>query len=69
VDPIRDFQHSHRVPLQKIRSKILDLDAFRAVAIEMLRSLDPGDRFEILAFSSDVRRLMSGPASGQHVEH
>ncbi len=33
----------------------------KTVAEELLRSLDPGDRFEILAFASDVRRLVPKP--------
>ena len=33
----------------------------KIVAGELLRSLDPEDRFEILAFASDVQRLVSGP--------
>jgi Ca-activated chloride channel family protein len=33
----------------------------KIVAGELLRSLDPEDRFEILAFASDVKRLVSGP--------
>jgi len=37
------------------------LEQAKAVAIELLRSLDPGDRFEILAFSEKVRRLVAGP--------
>ena len=33
----------------------------KIVAEELLRSLDPEDRFEILAFSNDVKRLVGGP--------
>ena len=33
----------------------------KIVAEELLRSLDPEDRFEILAFATDVKRLVSGP--------
>jgi Ca-activated chloride channel family protein len=33
----------------------------KIVVQELLRSLDPGDRFEILVFASDVRRLVSQP--------
>ncbi|NWG12555.1 MAG: VWA domain-containing protein, partial [Acidobacteria bacterium] len=33
----------------------------KLVVEELLGSLDPGDRFEILAFASDVKRLVSGP--------
>jgi Ca-activated chloride channel family protein len=38
------------------------LEQAKTVAIEILRSLDPGDRFEILAFANEVRPLISGPA-------
>jgi Ca-activated chloride channel family protein len=37
------------------------LEQAKTVAIEMLRSLEPGDRFEVLAFSNEVRQLVSGP--------
>ena len=37
------------------------LEQAKTVAIEILRSLDPGDRFEILAFANEVRSLISGP--------
>jgi Ca-activated chloride channel family protein len=35
----------------------------KIVTEELLRSLDPGDRFEILAFASRVEPLVSGPAA------
>ncbi len=34
----------------------------KIVAEELLRSLDPADRFEILAFATDVKTLVRGPA-------
>ncbi len=34
----------------------------KIVAQELLRSLDPADRFEMLAFSTDVKALVRGPA-------
>jgi Ca-activated chloride channel family protein len=42
----------------------------KIVAGELLRSLDPEDRFEILAFSNKVTRLVSGPreASAKRIQ-
>jgi Ca-activated chloride channel family protein len=37
------------------------LEQAKAVAGELLRSLDPDDRFEILTFANQVRRLTRGP--------
>jgi Ca-activated chloride channel family protein len=37
------------------------LENAKTVAGELLRSLDPGDRFEILAFANDVSQLVPGP--------
>lgn len=37
------------------------LDRAKIVAEELLRSLDPGDRFEILAFATSVERLVQQP--------
>lgn len=47
------------------------LERAKIVAAELLRSLDPGDRFEILAFSDSVQRLASPPveARGKSLEH
>ncbi len=39
------------------------LDRAKIVTEELLRSLDSGDRFEILAFASRVELLVSGPAA------
>ena len=40
----------------------------KMVAEELLRSLDPGDRFEILAFASDVERLVPGVVAANEGE-
>jgi Ca-activated chloride channel family protein len=42
----------------------------KVVAEELLRTLDPEDRFEVLAFSNDVRQLVAGPveASPKNIE-
>jgi Ca-activated chloride channel homolog len=37
------------------------LEQAKTIAMELLHSLEPGDRFEILAFSNKVHRLVSGP--------
>ena len=37
------------------------IEQAKTVAAELLRSLDPGDRFEILAFSDRARRLFRSP--------
>jgi Ca-activated chloride channel homolog len=39
------------------------IEQAKTVAAEMLRSLDPGDRFEIFAFANDIRPLVSGPVN------
>jgi Ca-activated chloride channel family protein len=41
------------------------LERAKTVAEELLCSLDPGDRFEILAFASRVQRLVSGPVEAK----
>lgn len=38
----------------------LPLELAKQVVAELLRSLEPGDRFELLAFADDVRRLTRG---------
>jgi len=38
----------------------LPLDLAKVVVGDLLRSLEPGDRFELLAFSNDVQRLTPG---------
>jgi len=47
------------------------LDRAKIVAEELIRSLDPGDRFEVLAFASHVQTLVSGPvaANEKNVRH
>jgi Ca-activated chloride channel family protein len=37
------------------------LEQAKVVASELLHSLDPGDRFEILAFANEARQLLPGP--------
>lgn len=46
------------------------MEQAKTVAAEMLHSLDSDDRFEILAFSDNIRRLTSGPmhASEKNIE-
>jgi Ca-activated chloride channel family protein len=41
------------------------LERAKIVTEELLRSLDPGDRFEILAFANSVQRLAPGPVEAE----
>ncbi len=47
------------------------IEQAKAVASELLHSLNPGDRFEILAFANEVRRVIPGPvdASQKSIAH
>ncbi len=44
------------------------LEQAKTVAVELLHSLDPGDRFEILAFADKVRRLAAGSEDTKNID-